>query len=183
MEREHQQTHYHNIINHCLPSYPNTSPMRIMCRTRRRGSYLYGRVIFIHKVVLDELDGECTLAHASSPHYHQLILRHLCRCCSPHQHHCWREEREGERCRLAWVRSIHSTGSGQNNGHTQSGSLYHWTAATEATNPCSSGVRNTSSLCERVCVCVVGAEVETPQEGNVKNMQTVLDVPKPSRSE
>lgn len=47
-------------------------------------SYLYSRVIFIHKVILDELDGERTLAHASSSHHHQLILRHVCRCRPQH---------------------------------------------------------------------------------------------------
>lgn len=56
----------------------------ILCRRCRRALYLYGGVIFIHKVVLDELDGECTFAHASSSHHHQLILCHICRCCSPH---------------------------------------------------------------------------------------------------
>ncbi len=38
--------------------------------------YLYGGVVFIHKVVLDELDGESALAHASSTHHHQLIFSH-----------------------------------------------------------------------------------------------------------
>lgn len=38
--------------------------------------HLYGWVVFIHKVVLDELDGESALAHASSAHHHQLIFSH-----------------------------------------------------------------------------------------------------------
>lgn len=50
----------------------------------RDQAYLYGGVIFIHKVVLDELDGERALAHATSSHYHQLVLRHVCCCSSPH---------------------------------------------------------------------------------------------------
>ncbi len=38
--------------------------------------HLYGGVVFIHEVVLDELDGESALAHASSPHDHKLIFGH-----------------------------------------------------------------------------------------------------------
>lgn len=80
-------------------------------------TYLNGGVIFIHKVVLDELDGECALAHASSAHHDQLILRHVCCCSSPvcrrarahtpthtHAHpHTAPAEKKGSRemCRLA----------------------------------------------------------------------------------
>lgn len=58
---------------------PLQNPRCLPRGTCRKESYLYGGVIFIHKVVLDELDGECTLTHASSSHHHQLILRHVCR--------------------------------------------------------------------------------------------------------
>lgn len=39
-------------------------------------AHLNGGVILIHKVVLDELDGQGTLPHASSTHHHKLIFRH-----------------------------------------------------------------------------------------------------------
>lgn len=39
-------------------------------------SYLDGGVVFIHKVVLDELYSKRTLANASSSHHYQLILCH-----------------------------------------------------------------------------------------------------------
>lgn len=39
-------------------------------------THLDGGVVFIHEVVLDELDGQGTLPHASSAHHHELILRH-----------------------------------------------------------------------------------------------------------
>lgn len=38
--------------------------------------YLYSGIVFIHKVVLDKLDGESTFAHASSTHHHQFIFSH-----------------------------------------------------------------------------------------------------------
>lgn len=39
--------------------------------------YLNGWIVFIHKVVLDELNGESALADATSTDHHQLVLRHL----------------------------------------------------------------------------------------------------------
>lgn len=102
---------FNHMINPPTPT-PKMPPTGIMYRTCRRESYLYGGVIFIHKVVLDELDGECTLAHASSSYHHQLILRHLCRCCSPHTHthHCWREDRGQRKVQVSsLMRNIHTT--------------------------------------------------------------------------
>lgn len=47
--------------------------------------YLYGGVIFIHKVILDELDGKRTLPYTTCSHHHQLILRHSAAVVSPGQ--------------------------------------------------------------------------------------------------
>lgn len=148
-----------------------------MCRTCRGGPHLDGGVIFIHKVVLDELDGECTLAHASSSHHHQLILRHLhSRCCSPHTPLLQGNKGGRERCRLArWQKNKHC----HNHWQTQlcQDILCHWTAMTRVIasvartkhsyyHYCLMG-RNISGLCACVLVCVclraceVGAEVET----------------------
>lgn len=75
-------------------------------RTCREESYLYGGVIFIHKVVLDELDSERTLAHASSSHHHQLVLRHVCNWNSPRTHRFWRERREQRNVQVSRVTDI-----------------------------------------------------------------------------
>lgn len=69
-------------------------------------------------MVLDELDGECTLAHTSSSHHHQLILRHPCRCSSPHTHtrtrtgrHVAAVEERGDRKRqVSILTDIHTAG-------------------------------------------------------------------------
>lgn len=39
-------------------------------------SYLDCWIIFVHKVILDELDGESALPNASSSNHHQLVLSH-----------------------------------------------------------------------------------------------------------
>lgn len=101
------------IFSLSLTPEPKMPPTKITCR---RESYLYGWVIFIHKVVLDELYGECTLAHTSSTHHHQLIFRHLCRCCSPHTPLL--ERRKVQVSTL--TTNIHITRFGENNIHTQS---------------------------------------------------------------
>lgn len=66
------------------PLHLHTAKPKMPPTENRARAYLNGGVIFIHKVVLDELDGECALAHATSSHYHQLVLRHVCCCGSPH---------------------------------------------------------------------------------------------------
>lgn len=47
--------------------------------------YLYGGVIFVHKVILDELDGKRTLPYTTCPNHHQLILGHSAAVVSPGQ--------------------------------------------------------------------------------------------------
>lgn len=42
-------------------------------------TYLDSWIVFIHKVVLDELDGESALAHTSCPDHHKFVLGHTCR--------------------------------------------------------------------------------------------------------
>lgn len=136
----------------------------------QKGSYLYSRVIFIHKVVLDELYGECTLAHTSSSYHHQLILRHLCRrrccCCSPHTPLLKR--RKVQVSTLTW--NVHVTSFGQNNWHTQSfdkllsdAELAMMWYTTRGTDKAHSYYRYCAVLrhISVLCVCVVGAEVET----------------------
>ncbi len=165
---------------------PKMPPTGIMYRICRRESYLYGGVIFIHKVVLDELDGECTLAHASSSHHHQLILRHLCRCCSHHTHTTAGEKTGStESCRLAvWWEThththTHTTRFEQNNRHTQSfDKLFSatglaWCSPQPVVQTKHTVITITAKwretlvvcVCACVCVCVhvcvVGAEVET----------------------
>lgn len=41
-------------------------------------SHLDGWIVFVHKVVLDELDGESALPHTSCSDHHQLVLGHVC---------------------------------------------------------------------------------------------------------
>lgn len=91
-----------SVINRSVPFHCKTQDASHRGHVERE-SYLYGGVIFIHKVVLDELDGKCTLAHASCSHHHQLVLCHFCRRSSPLTitHVTSREKRGSrQRCRL-----------------------------------------------------------------------------------
>ncbi len=68
-------------VTQCTRSHSHThtharTHARTHAQTHTHTRYLYGGVVFIHKVVLDELDGESALAHASSTHHHQLIFSH-----------------------------------------------------------------------------------------------------------
>lgn len=63
-------------LSHLCKWWTTATLIHSLIETKEYTFYLYSRVIFIYKVVLDELDGESAFSNASSSDHHQLIFRH-----------------------------------------------------------------------------------------------------------